>query len=262
MAGKDCNANMFVVGWNTDTMFEAIGKTLSGVDKVAVIATNYKAGWDTVEGLKRTYGKGLSAEILVKLGQSDFGAEISQIRASGATALTIFLPGGSGIAFMRQFKQSGLSKTVKVYAATFQADETTFGALGDAAIGMMNTGNWNADLDNAANQKFVDGFRKEYGRTPSILAAMSYDAVMLLNAALSKTNGDASNTQALRDALENVSFESVRGKIRFGANHFPIQNFYLSEVKVNNNGKLHNALVSTVYEDRADVHAKACKLGR
>lgn len=262
MAGAKCNENFFMVSWNTDTMFEAIGAKLAAdqVGKVAVVATNYQAGWDAVEGLKKGYQKDLAAEVLVKLDQSDFGAELSQIRSSGANAVVVFLPGGSGIAFMRQFHQSGLQSSVKPYAATFQADETTFNALGDSAKGLMNAGPWNPYLENEANKKFVNEFKAKYGRNPSILAAMSYDTAMLLDKAIKDANGEVGDAAAFRTALKNVKFDSIRGTFVFGNNNFPIQDFYLSRVTDAPGGGLHNELVATVLKDKADAHHAECKL--
>jgi len=261
-AGEKCHQNFFMVSWNTDTMFEGIGAQLAkdNLDKVAVIATNYQAGWDAVEGFKRGFGKAPAAEILVKLDQSDFGAELSQIRAAAPKAVVIFLPGGSGIAFMRQFQQSGLQRTVTPYAATFQADETTFKALGDAAKGLMNVGPWSPYLDNPPNKRFVAAFREKHGRNPSVLAAMSYDTVLLLDKAVAEVKGEVGNAAAFREALRRANFPSIRGKIRFGNNHFPVQNFYLSKVADASGGGLHNELLGTVFEQRADAHHSKCPM--
>lgn len=262
MAGAKCNETFFMVSWNTDTMFEAMGAQLAkdNVAKVAVIATNYQAGWDAVEGLKRGYGNPLAAEILVKLDQSDFGAELSRLKAAAPAAVVTFLPGGSGIAFMRQFHQSGLKSSIKPYAATFQADETTFKALGDSAKGLMNAGPWSPYLENDANKTFVNDFKTKYGRNPSILAAMSYDTVLLLDKAVADANGDVGDTPSFRAALKKVNFNSVRGKFSFGNNNFPIQDFYLSRVGDGPEGGLHNELVATVLKDKADAYHTQCSM--
>jgi branched-chain amino acid transport system substrate-binding protein len=161
---------------------------------------------------------------------------------------------------MRQFQQSGLQRTVTPYAATFQADETTFKALGDAAKGLMNVGPWSPYLDNPPNKRFVAAFREKYGRNPSILAAMSYDTVMLLDKAVADAKGEIGNAAAFRDALRRTDFPSIRGKIRFGNNHFPVQSFYLSRVADASGGGLHNELLGTVFEGRADAHHAKCPM--
>jgi branched-chain amino acid transport system substrate-binding protein len=262
LAGAGCEANYFIASWNTDTMFEAIGAYLKkeGVERVAAIATNYQAGWDAVSGLKLGYEGELVSEILVQLNQSDFGAELSQIRAADPQALVMFLPGGSGIAFQRQFNQSGMQETVDPYLATFQADETTFGALGDAAAGTLNAGPWNPEIDNPANRKFVEAFNEKYGRNPSILAAMAYDTVLLLDAAIGAVDGNVRNLDAFREALETVEFDSVRGNFSFANNHFPIQDFYISEITKGEDGTMRNTLVTRIFEQKADSHTGECQL--
>ena len=55
---------------------------------------------------------------------------------------------------------------------------------------------------------------------PATFAANGYDTIMLIDAALSLTNGDASDTTAVRNALMTAQFGSVRGKFRFNTNHY------------------------------------------
>jgi len=169
-------------------------------------------------------------------------------------------PGGSGIAFMRQLNQSGLQRTTAPYLPTFQADETTFKALGDSAKGVLNAGPWNPHLGNAANKKFVGAFRAKYGRNPSILAAMAYDTVLLLDAAIGQAKGEIGDAAVFRDVLRKAKFTSVRGNIRFNSNHFPIQSFYLSRVAEAPGGGLHNEFVETVFENKADAYHAKCPM--
>ncbi len=261
-AGAKCHENLFIVNWNTDTMYEALGAQLAKdrVEKVAFVANNYQAGWDAAAGFKKGFGKALAAEVLTPLDQMDFAAELTRIRASGATAVVFFLPGGPGIAFVRQLSQSGLSKTMGVYTASFQVDETTFKALGDTARGIINAGPWNPYVDNPANKEFVAAYKAKFGRNPSVLAAMAYDTVLYLDAAIKQAKGEVDDAAALRAALRKAQFSSIRGRVTFGNNHFPIQNFYLSRVTDAPAGGLHNELVGTVFEAKADAHQAKCAM--
>jgi branched-chain amino acid transport system substrate-binding protein len=47
-------------------------------------------------------------------------------------------------------------------------------------LGLFNTAHWSPDLPNAANQKFVAEFQKEYKRMPSLYASQGYDAALLI----------------------------------------------------------------------------------
>ena len=79
-----------------------------GIKKIFILAPNYPAGTDSLTGFKRFYKGELAGEVYTKLGQTDYAAEIAQIRASGADSVFFFLPGGMGIAFMKQYAQSGV----------------------------------------------------------------------------------------------------------------------------------------------------------
>ncbi|WJR76870.1 ABC transporter substrate-binding protein [Bradyrhizobium sp. NP1] len=261
-AGKNCQPNYFLASWIIASTFQEVGAYLAkeGVKRVAVITNNYAAGWDVVSGVKRGYGKDLVAEVLVTLGQSDYGAEISRLRAANPEVIVEFLPGAPGAAFLLQLKQSGLREAVKIYTQTTIADVSTFKATGDAAIDLVHVGNWSENLDNAANRKFVEAYREQYGETPSILAAMAYDTVLLLNAAVTAVNGDVENSDAFREALRNVKYDSIRGYFAFNNNHFPIQNYYLNRVSKTKSGELKNDLLATLTEAGMDQYHQDCPM--
>jgi len=48
-----------------------------------------------------------------------------------------------------------------------------------------------------------------------------------------------------RAALRKANFQSVRGPFKFNNNHYPIQNFYIMEVKKDEKGNLKAVLKDT-----------------
>lgn len=86
-----------------------------------------------------------AGEIYTKLGQTDYAAEIAQIRASGADSVYFFLPGGMGISFLKQYKDSGVD--LPVIGPAFSFDQGILQAVGDAALGVKNTSQWSKDID-------------------------------------------------------------------------------------------------------------------
>ena len=66
-----------------------MGKFLqdSGVNDIYVMAPNYQAGKDMVAGLKRYYKGRIVEEVYTKLGQQDYQAEITQLRAKNPKAV-------------------------------------------------------------------------------------------------------------------------------------------------------------------------------
>src|SRR5690606_12328494 len=229
-------------------------------DNVFLLAPNYPAGRDHLAGFKRFYRGKVAAEVYTQLGQTDFAAEIAQIRAAKPGAVFFFLPGGMGINFTKQYAQAGLAESSPLFGPTFSFDHARVNAAGDAALGVFNTAQWSADLDNPANRRFVADYIEAYGRLPTLYAAQGYDAAQLIGSALQATGGDLSDPTAFRAALREARFESVRGKFRFGANQHPIQDVYVRKVVRGEDGKLANVIVAKVFEDHVDAYAAECKL--
>lgn len=260
-AGKDCNANFFVTSYQNDQNHEVMGKYAqdAGIKKPFIMAPNYPAGKDSLAGFKRFYKGELADEVYVPLGQLDYSAELSKIAASGADAVFVFLPGGMGVNFVKQFRQAGLADKVKFLSA-FTVDESTLPAQKEAALGFFGGANWAPNLDNPQNKKFVADYEKEYnGAIPATYAFQAYDAGLLIDGALKATGGKTDNKDALRAAMAKAPFKSLRGNFKFGTNHYPIQDFY--QVKVVQVGdKYATAIDKKVFTDYTDPYAKDCPM--
>jgi branched-chain amino acid transport system substrate-binding protein len=195
----------------------------------------------------------------VPVAQVDYAAEISSIRASGADSAYVFLPGAGGIAFVKQFANSGLANRVKLYSGSWMADELTFGGIGDAALSLNLVANWFADLDTPANKTFTEAFQKEHGRKPALYAAFVYDSIFALDKAISAVKGEVGDKEGLRTALRAADFPSTRGKLKFGNNQFPIQDFYAAQV-IKKEGVLQHQVVARIAENHQDRFHQHCPM--
>ncbi len=261
-AGAQCNPYFFSASYQNDNMHEAVGKTVQdkGYKKVALLAPNYPAGKDALTGFKRFYKGEIAMETYTALNQLDYGPELSKIRAAKPDAVYIFLPGGLGINFIKQYVAAGLSKDSVLFGPGFSADEDVIKAVGEPMLGMFNSSQWAHDMDNPANKKFVADFQKELGRLPTLYAAQGYDAAMLINAAVRDVKGNLDNKDAVRKALEAAKFNSVRGNFRFGKNHFPVQDYVLRVVTKDSQGRITNRTLSPIFKDHVDAYVDECKM--
>jgi branched-chain amino acid transport system substrate-binding protein len=255
LAGKGCHPLYFNVAWQNDALHEAAGAYANdaGFAKTFILAPNYPAGQDALTGFKRMFKGELAGEIYTTLGQTDYAAEIAQIRASGADSVFFFLPGGMGISFLKQYAGSGVE--LPLVGPAFSFDQGILQAVGDAALGVKNTSQWSKDIDNAANKAFVEAFQAEYGRLPSLYASQGYDTANLLLSAMSKAS--VTDVEAFRAALAEADFASVRGSFRFGPNQHPIQNYYVREV-IKEGDVFTNKVVGESLKDHGDVYAAEC----
>ncbi|UWQ22683.1 ABC transporter substrate-binding protein [Jannaschia sp. W003] len=257
LAGKGCSPLYFNVAWQNDNLHEAAGaySNTAGHQNAFILAPNYPAGQDALTGFKRMYEGELAGELFTELGQTDYAAELAQIRASGADSVFFFLPGGMGISFLKQYADSGIE--LPVVGPAFSFDQGILQAVGDAALGVVNTSQWSKDLDNEANVAFVAAFQEKYGRLPSLYASQGYDTANLLLSALDKAM--PSDAEAFQAALEEADFSSTRGDFRFGPNHHPIQDIYAREV-VKEGDVYTNRIVGVALEDHGDAYAAECEM--
>jgi branched-chain amino acid transport system substrate-binding protein len=262
-AGKSCNENAFHVSFENEDWDDALAMHLNdlGVKSVYFMGADYQAGWEKLGGAMRFYkGKAYGPVFTPFQMQVDLAPELSQVRAANPEALFVFYPGGPGISFLKQLAQSGLKANIKIYSEDTLATELSFGAEGDAAVGIIQSSSWSYELDNPANKKFVSEFQAKYGRKPTIFAALQYDAVNLIDSAVAAVHGNIADKNAFRAALRKADFQSVRGPFAFDNNQYPIQNIYMTEVVKDPDGKMHLALKGTAAENWHDQYHQQCPL--
>lgn len=256
LAGRGCDPNYFNIAWQNDNLHEAAGAYANdaGYTNSFILAPNYPAGQDALMGYKRMYDGELGGEIYTQLGQTDYAAEIAQIRASDADSVFFFLPGGMGISFLKQYADSGVD--LPVVGPAFSFDQGILQAVGAAALGVHNTSQWSKDLDNPTNVAFVESFQAEFGRLPSLYASQGFDTANLMISAMEVA--DVDDQDAFRAALEAADFDSTRGDFAFGPNHHPVQDIYVRKV-VQEGDVFTNVIVATALTDHADAYAAECQ---
>ena len=261
LAGAMCNELYFTTSWQNDQTPEAMGKYMTdqGIKDVYIMAPNYQAGKDMLTGFKRYYKGRIVDEVYTKLGQADYQAEISQLRAKNPKAVFVFYPGGMGIQFLNQWNQAGLRDRIPLYSV-YTVDEITLPAVKEAALGQWETRYWSPDLKNPANQKYVSDYRKKYGKWPVFYGSQSYDGILLIDSAVRAVKGNLKNTDALVKALRKADFNSTRGKFTFNINNHPIQNFYLLKAVKDPSGELVMQTQKAVFENHKDAYYGECKL--
>ncbi|WP_230530849.1 ABC transporter substrate-binding protein [Microvirga roseola] len=259
LAGKSCDPYFFATSYQNDQNHEVLGKVAEnrGYKRVYLLAPNYQAGKDALSGFKRHYKGEIVEESYVPLNTLDFQSELANIAALQPDAIFTFMPGGMGVNLVKQYRAAGLADRVPFLSA-FTVDESTLPAQQDAALGMFGGSNWAPNLDTPQNKKFVQDYVSAYNSVPASYAMHAYDAALLIDSALKATGGKTDDKEALRAALKKADFKSLRGDFKFGANNFPVQDFYLVKVGKRDDGKFQTEIVEKVFDDYADAYAKEC----
>jgi len=262
-SGKKCHKNFFNVSWENSQNASATGELLNkkGIKRLYILSLNYAAGKQVAGGIERTYNGKVVGKDLVPMGHKDWSAELTKIKAAKPDAVIAFYPGAWGPKFFGQYAQAGLNKTIPLYHV-FSIDMGNlpiFQKIGLNVLNTFQTAQWSPDFKNAANQKFVSGFKKKYGMMPNHFAAQAYETIMLIKSGVDAVKGDVSKMDQMRAALEKADFAAVRGNFRYEKEHYPIQDFYAREVVKGSDGKWTIVQRGKVLSNSRAFNYKECK---
>ncbi|MBO0754463.1 MAG: ABC transporter substrate-binding protein [Bradyrhizobiaceae bacterium] len=262
LAGELCSPYVFSSSWQNDQTPAAVGTYMNqkGVKSAFLMGPNYIAGKDMLHGLQTTFkGQIVGQELTRWPDQLDFSAELTKAREAKPDAIFAFYPGGAGIQFVTQYAQSGLKGQIPLYTA-FTIDDLSLPRLKDLAVGVPGAQNWVSDMPNAANKKFVADYKAKFHSSPSFYGADTYDAVALIDSAVTAVHGDLTDKEGMRKAMEKADIQSVRGSFKYGNNHIPIQNFYLQDAAKNSDGSYSLHTVSLIVANDQDQFHNQCPM--
>jgi branched-chain amino acid transport system substrate-binding protein len=120
--------------------------------------------------------------------------------------------------------------------------------MGDAAVSIITMYDYNADLNNPQNERFVAEWKKAYGpnSTPDLYAVGAWDGTAALVHAIKATNGNIDDRKAAVKTLLGWKYNSPRGPIEIDPHTGDIiMNEYLDQVYKGKDGKLHERVLAT-----------------
>lgn len=109
--------------------------------------------------------------------------------------------------------------------------------LSDAALaaealepveGSIFTNHYSLDDPDEKIQSFIKNFIELYGENPASFAALGYDAAYMVKQAIEEAG--STDSQAIIDAMKNISYEGITGSIKFDENNNPIKAVSMIEV--------------------------------
>jgi branched-chain amino acid transport system substrate-binding protein len=226
---------------------------------IVILTADYVAGRDIAGVLRRAFtkkGGTVLKEIYTPLGTADFSPYLTVIRSFDSGAVYCFLPGGSeSTRFVQQYAESGIKSRLACYGG--MVDETTIGAIGKAALGVVSSTIYTDTLDNAENKRFVPEYRAKTKEFPNLFSDYGFVVAQVLDETLKAIDGDTSNKDRLAEVMLKVSLNAPRGPFRFDPEtHDPIQNVYVLEERQQG-----ERIVGAVVDTLKDVKAPATKEG-
>lgn len=180
------------------------------------------------EGFIKAGGKVVSKEAYLQK-DKDFKATLTKIKATNPD--TIFVPGyyeEVGL-IVKQARELGYAGPM-IGGDGWDSPKLVEIAGKDALKNTFFSNHYAADDKDPAVVKFVDTYKKEYNQTPDALAALAYDATMMVVDAIKRAN--SAEPQKIRDALaQTKDLKVVSGIITLDKDHNPVKSAVVIEVK-------------------------------
>ncbi|MBS1230206.1 MAG: transporter substrate-binding protein [Proteobacteria bacterium] len=225
----------------------------NGIKKVFTIVADYGPGHDAEGQFKKTFtaaGGEIVGEVRVPVGNPDFAPYLQKVKDTKPDAVFLFVPNGEmGIAFMKGFQERGLAQAgIKLIATGDLLDEDVLDAIGDPALGVINSFHYSQAHKSPENETFTAAYLKAYPKDrPNFMAVGGYDGMRLIAEALKKTGGNADADKFI-EAVKGMKWVSPRGPVTIdAATRDIVQTVYIRKVeKVGN--KLQNVEFDQVPE--------------
>ncbi|HET9500511.1 MAG TPA: ABC transporter substrate-binding protein [Marmoricola sp.] len=221
-----------------------------GDDPIYLMAADYAAGHESVDGFKKSFtaaGGTVAGEAFTPFGTtSDWQPYLNKVRSSKAKGVYVFYAGAEAVNFVKQYASFGLGKDIQLYGAGFLTEGGALEAQGQAALGVETSLHYSNLLDSERNAEFVSAYQEAYDEPPTVYAVQAYDAAAALDKAIE--SAESTDGAGLAEALDGVGeIDSPRGTWSFDENHNPDQPYYQREVQ-EVDGVLGNAVLNELQQ--------------
>lgn len=220
------------------------------IKKVITAVTDYGPGIDAENAFKTEFarrGGQVVESIRMPLATTDFGPFAQRIKASGAQAVYVFLPGGPpNLGFVRAYQQNGLRQAGIEFLGTAETDEFDLQKFGDSAMGLTTAFHYSAAHDSSANKAFVAAVAKANKDAVANYATVgAWDGLYVIHKMIEATGGKRDGEKAMA-AAKALKWESPRGPVAIDpATRHITQNVYLRTVEKGPGGNLINREVQS-----------------
>jgi branched-chain amino acid transport system substrate-binding protein len=215
------------------------------IKKVFTLVADYGPGHDAEGQFKKTFtaaGGEIVGEVRAPVKNPDFAPFLQKIKDTKPDAVFLFLPpGGETIAFMKGFKERGLSQAgIQLISTGDLPDEDILEALGDSALGLTTSFHYSEAHKSPENKAYTEAYYKAYPKDrPNFMSVGGYDGMRLIAEVLKKTNGNTDADKFI-EAAKGMKWTSPRGPVSIDpVTRDIVQNIYIRKTeKVG--GKLQN----------------------
>jgi len=235
ITGASCNRYTYHYAYDTYALAASTGVNVASAANGKTwyaLVPNYAFGTqmlaDFSAAIARKDGKIIQADLYPFGPTTDFSSYLLKAKNSGAQVLGLFNAGLDTTNSMKQVKQFGLDKTMKIAVGLLFLSDVD--ALPDVFAGSRITTSWYWNED-AAARKWADKYAKRmHGLRPTDIQASDYSATtQWLNAVKTVGTVEADKVQGYLDNRQFNDFYAKGGEWR-GRDHRVIHEMYVVDV--------------------------------
>ena len=207
------------------------------IKNVFTLVADFGPGHDAEGQFKKTFtaaGGQVVGEVRAPVKNPDFAPYLQKIKDTKPDAVFIFLPpGAETIAFMKGFKERGLTEAgIRLISTGDLPDEEILEAIGDSAIGLVTSFHYSEAHNSPENKAYTEAYYKAYPKDrPNFMSVGGYDGMHLIAEVLKKTNG-STEAEKFVEAAKGMKWISPRGPISIDpATRDIVQNVYIRKTE-------------------------------
>lgn len=219
---------------------------------VYTIGSDYAFGHEVVGGFVNTFtdsGGGVVEQAWNPIGEADFSSYLVTIAAAEPDCVFALEVGATAPRFIKAYTDFGLRETIPLFLGEVPADQSILRGIDppELAEGLISSGHYAEGRDSPATQDFVRAYDERYGRLPSYYSVSNYVAAQWLTRAIEAVDGNVEDKEAFLEAVRAVEFaDTALGPIKLDEFDNPIQNIYIRQVELRDDGRPWNKVIDTI----------------
>ena len=205
-----------------------LGKSITFIAPDSAWGTGSVAAWQSV--VRRSAPKvSQLPPVFVPLDTTDFTPYLNRVLKQGAAVCVLLWSGDGVLPLFQQVAASGLGRQMKLTTPIGDSEALKLLRGLDGLVGALEY--HYTFPKTAANDWLVVQHRERFGAPPDRFTAGGFDAAVAIVGALTRTRGE-SGADRLVTALEDLTWEGVKGKLRFRRDdHQVLQTLYAAQVQ-------------------------------
>ncbi len=255
MTMRDFSPNMIRAGWTANQVMFDWGAYVTkelGYKKIVSVGADYSYPWGQAAGFAMGFmsnGGEKIEYIWYPEGNTDFNSIMANLLTMANDYDAVFLNDGGAtvVAFWKAWEQYGLNNVYpQLIGGTNVGDTNVLTEVSDGYVGVMSAGFYADGDPSEANQTFRQKYIEKFNAQPDAVSVQGYDTMRCIIKGLDAVGWKIDDQQALIDAILALEItDSPRGSFHFDEYHNAVQNVYIKETQMGEDGEMISNIVKT-----------------